>query len=98
MNMIANTEIYFFISYLLFLCIVRIINKTAITAAANPTAKMICKTSKPNALSIWIFVVASACPIAPSGAFPNRVTAYIEKATTATISATSAEMIPFLFF
>ena len=48
-SIIANTEIYFFISYLLFLRIVRIINKTAIIAAANPTAKVICETSIPNA-------------------------------------------------
>ena len=78
--MIVNTEIYFFISYLLFLCMVRIINKIAITVAANPIAKRICEISKANAPSICIFVVASACPIAPSGTFPDCVTAYTEKA------------------
>ena len=96
--MIVNTEIYFFIGYLLFLCMVRIINKRAIAVAANPIAKRICEISKANAPSICIFVVASACPIAPSGTFPDCVTAYTEKAATAITSVARVEMMPFLFF
>lgn len=92
--MIVNTEIYFFIGYLLFFGIVRMINKTAIAVAANPIAKRICEISKANALSICIFVVASACPIAPSGTFPDCATAYTEKTATAIASATRVEMIP----
>ena len=45
-TMIVNTEIYFFIGYLLFLCMVQIINKIAIAVAANPMAKRICEISK----------------------------------------------------
>ena len=77
---------------------VLIINKTAIAVATNPIVKRICETSKANAPSICIFVVASACPIAPSGTFPDCATAYTEKAATAITSATRVEMIPFLFF
>ena len=54
--------------------------------------------SKANAPSICIFVAASACPIAPSGTFPDCATAYTEKAAAAITNAARAEMIPFLFF
>ena len=77
---------------------VRIINKIAIAVVANPIAKRICEISKANAPSICIFVVASACPIAPSGTFPDCVTAYTEKAATAITSVARVEMMPFLFF
>lgn len=67
------------------------INKIAIAVAANPIAKRICEISKANAPSICIFVVASACPIAPSGTFLDCVTAYTEKAAAAITSAASAD-------